>query len=341
MFDNSTKKLIILFILQILINYSDENNKLTQKEIQIILEKEYEIKVDRKTIKRNLSDLIDNNYPIEYVESKRKNARGDIEDILTDFYYCHEFTTSEIQLLIDSLLSFKNTPHNQINTLISKLCNLTSKKQKFSYPVIKNSSIENKQLLFTIDVIKEAINENCKVSFNYNNYGIDKRLHIKCDSNEVPITYTIIPLQLAVLNGRYYLLCRRDGSKDIYNYRIDRITEIKKLNLKFKTAIDDKSRIDLPKHMKEHIYMFTGKSERVTFLADKHIINDILDWFGYDVSLRDADKKMVEVSVVVNMQAMKYWALQYLDYVEIISPKQLIADVQKSLKNGTDKYNSK
>ena len=51
MYTKQPKKLIIMNILDILKRYTDENHRLSQKEIQDILEREYEMKVDRKAIK--------------------------------------------------------------------------------------------------------------------------------------------------------------------------------------------------------------------------------------------------------------------------------------------------
>ena len=59
MSDIHTKKLLILYILDILQKYTDEEHRLSQKEIQDILKKEYEMPVDRKAIKRNLLNLIE------------------------------------------------------------------------------------------------------------------------------------------------------------------------------------------------------------------------------------------------------------------------------------------
>ena len=65
------KKMLILNILDILKKYSDENHRLSAKEIGDRLEKEYLQKVDRKAIKRNLLNLIDFGYEIEFSESTR------------------------------------------------------------------------------------------------------------------------------------------------------------------------------------------------------------------------------------------------------------------------------
>lgn len=51
--------MIIINILDILKRYTDENHKLSQKQIAEILKNEYNTTVERKTIKRNIMNLID------------------------------------------------------------------------------------------------------------------------------------------------------------------------------------------------------------------------------------------------------------------------------------------
>ena len=65
------KKMLIVNILSILNKYTDENHRLSQKEIVDILKNEYDMTVDRKAVKRNLMNLIDFGYEIEYSESVR------------------------------------------------------------------------------------------------------------------------------------------------------------------------------------------------------------------------------------------------------------------------------
>lgn len=89
-------------ILDILKRYTDENHRLSQKEIMDILEREYEMKVERKAIKRNLLNLIEYGYQIEYSESIRINKRGEEESVYTDWYLVREFSDAELRLLIDS-----------------------------------------------------------------------------------------------------------------------------------------------------------------------------------------------------------------------------------------------
>ena len=75
MYTAQPKKMLIMNILDILKKYTDENHRLSQKEIADILKSEYDMTVDRKAVKRNLMNLIDSGYEIEYSESVRMVPR--------------------------------------------------------------------------------------------------------------------------------------------------------------------------------------------------------------------------------------------------------------------------
>ena len=97
MYTAQPKKMLIIHILEILKKYTDEDHRLSQKEIADILRTEYDEIVDRKTVKRNLMDLIDFGYEIEYSESVRMvpdRATGKLEEsqFLSDFYQVRGFT---------------------------------------------------------------------------------------------------------------------------------------------------------------------------------------------------------------------------------------------------------
>ena len=64
------KKLSLIYTLEILKKYSDEDHQLTQKQIVDLLREEYEMEVDRRTVKTNLMDLIDLGYETDLWRSR-------------------------------------------------------------------------------------------------------------------------------------------------------------------------------------------------------------------------------------------------------------------------------
>ena len=113
MYTKQPKKLLIMNILDILRRYSDADHRLSQKDIIDILQTEYEMVADRKAIKRNLMNLIDFGYNLEFSESVHRNKDGEEEVIYTDWYLERDFSDAELRLIIDSLLFSKHIPYSQ------------------------------------------------------------------------------------------------------------------------------------------------------------------------------------------------------------------------------------
>jgi len=84
--------------------------------------------------------------------------------------------------------------------------------------------------------------------------------------------------------------------------------------------------------------MYAGKSIRVTFLAHHNKMQDIVDWFGLDFDITKIDEETIEVNVLVNEMAMYRWALQYGNWVEVLSPKSLREELELTTVKMAEKY---
>ena len=337
------KKMVLINILDILKRYSDENHKLSQKQIADILKNEYNTTVERKTIKRNIQTLIDFGYDIEYTETMRciRNKNGEKEEssVSSDFYLVREFTDSELRLLIDSLMFNRYLPINQCKEMINKIEGLSNEYFKSRVGHVTNLSDympRNNQVFYTLEILDEAISKNKQVSLVYNSYGTDKKLHPRKDE-----PYIINPYQMVAVNDKYYLICNVDKYDNVANFRLDRITEIKILKSKVKPKKQVRgleNGLNLPKHMAEHIYMFSGDSVRVLFRVKKYLLSEIFDWFGKDITFSDENEEEVTCSVYVNEMAMRKWALQYALHVRVLSPRSMVESVKEDLKKAMENY---
>ena len=79
MYTKQPKKLTIMNILDILKRYTDENHRLSQKEIQEILEREYEINPYQLVAKEGKYYLICNNVKYDTVSNYRVDRMTDME----------------------------------------------------------------------------------------------------------------------------------------------------------------------------------------------------------------------------------------------------------------------
>ena len=340
---NLKRKKLSFAILDILRQYSDENHKLSQNDIVELLERDYDMKADRKSVKRNITTLLEMGFPIDFKETLRMypNKDGVLEEsyILSDFWLDREFTDAELRLLIDSLLFSKHIPYSQCDELITKLEGLSNRYFKSRVRFISTlpeTAPKNRELFYTIEILDEAIANGKQVAFTYNEYGTDKKLHPKRQRE-----YIVNPYQMAATNGRYYLIGNYDKYDNLANYRLDRITGIRLLDTPVKPVRQVegmKNGLYLPKHMAEHLYMFSGESVPVTFRMKKTILNDVIDWFGTEIVFFDETEDEVTARVTVNWSAMRYWAQQYCRFVRILTPTDLADTVRDDLKKALGNY---
>lgn len=364
MSDIHPKKLVILYILDILQKYTDEEHRLSQKEIQDILKREYEMTVDRKTVKRNLLNLIEYESNIEYREVSRKDifrkkdsvsykGTSDFVDkeiseddlLWTDFYLKQKFTNEELRLLIDSLLFSKHIPYSQAKELIKKLESLSNiyfkSCSQYIYPLPVERT-DNKQVFYNIAILDDAIRKKKKVLFEYAEYHTDKKMHLKKREDGSVREYIITPYQMAVQEGKYYLICNYDKYDDISNYRVDRIRNIQILEEKGKPFETLKwsghQPMNLNKYMKEHVYMYSSENAFVKFRIVKAMISDVIDLFGKGVNFSEETDTHVSVSVHVNERAAEQFAKNYAPDVVILQPKRLRDKLRDDLKKAWEAY---
>ena len=345
---SSGKKLLIINILDILRKYSDAEHRLSQKDIVEILKNDYNMTADRKSIKRNLMDLIDFGYEINFTEATRMIPvnGGDTEEsyVLTDFYLERDFTDSELRLLIDSILFSRHIPKSQCKKLVEKLSALGGKYFKSRVRYIQTQSDRenaNPQLFYTIDILDEAIAKKKKVHFHYLHFQTDGKRHKKRDTDGSVKEYTVSPFQIAASNGRYYLISHSDARDAVSHFRLDRITDIRLSDEKAKKPeeVEElKNGLDLPKMLAEHVYMYAGKSVPVAFRAKKYILDDLMDWFGNSIRFDAETEENVVCHVTVNENAMRRWALQYALHVTVLSPQSLADQLKTDLKTAMENY---
>lgn len=333
MYIKQAKKMLVMNILEILKKYSDIDHRLTQQDIIRYLKEDYEMKVDRKSIKRNIDDLIDEGHDINFDEIER--GKGKYKNkIRTNYYLLREFDNSELRLLIDGLIFSKYIPYSQCKGLIEKLESLSNKyfKARTKYiQLLKEDNSVNKELFYNIDIIDEAIQKKKKVSFFQCLYDVNKKLVHKLDEKGNNKEYIANPYYMVALNGRYYMICTFDGYREIVNVRLDRIQEIKIINEK-RDENNEKS-INLSQHMGEHLYMLGGESANVSFEFPEYLISDVIDWFGNNITFTRTKNNKILGTSKVNLSGMKYWALQYGEHIKVLSPKKLVDDIKSIIKH--------
>ena len=321
------KKLALLRILQILKDNSDIDHPLTQEDIARHLENDYGIVIERKAIGRNISLL--------------KEAGVEIESLRAGSYLEYrDFEDAELHLLIDGILSSRYITARHSKDLIDRICSLSNKYFRSSVKYIHSlndwSKTDNQDLFYNIELIDQAIEKGFQVHYDYNKYGIDKKLHRSSEQY-------VSPYLMLLHNQRYYLMAYSEYWGNMVFHRLDHITNMTMTDRRatpirsvkgFENGINYK---DLASAMP---YMYTDKPETIEFIADAAVLDHIIDWFGRDITIikESEDRLRIVIVLKASPQAMEHWAMQYIDFVEVISPVSLRERIRSSLEKGLGKY---
>ena len=315
------KKLALLRILDVLKYYSNYDHPLTHEKIIKYLEKDYGITLERKSVSRNISLLKEAGINIE------SDKRG-------SYFYGQLLSDSELHLIIDSILASIHISEAQSKSLINRVASISNKYFKKHikniYSLGQRNKTHNEQLFKNIETIDEAIEKNKQITYTYNKYGLDKKLHKSAN-------HKISPYQLLLHNQKYYLMGRDERWKNLAYHRVDKITNIEIINeslIDIRTIKGYEHGIDYKELATQMPYFnSTFRPEIIEFYCDEGIVDQIVDWFGEDVLFNEENNK-IKVTIKSNPISTIYWLLQYIQYVEVIGPVSLKNRILKILKEG-------
>ena len=325
------KKSSILLVLKVLEEYTDEEHYLTQQEIANKIYQVYDIELERKSVGSSLSMLEELDYDIN------KGPKGGFALL------SRTFDQTEASYLIDAIFSSRSIDGRQAKKIADQVSSCFSKYQRKDYSYIYKSSeinrTDNKQVLYNISVIHEAMKQGKRVGFQYLAYDAEGNQTVRRDGYE----FIVSPYYLISNFGRYYLLCNyREKYRALQTFRIDYMVNIQiKDDWPIKNMKDLKEgpkNFSISKYLNDHIYMFGGDViEAELELAGDWGILIVKDWFGENAKLSHKDGKAY-IKVKCNEMALYYWIMQYSDCVKVISPASLVEKTKEGLQKALERY---
>ena len=323
---SETKKLALLRILEILQRETDESHPLTHGEIVQLLKNDFGIEIERKAVGRNISLLLEADYDI--VTTKRGV-----------YLNASKYEPSEIRMLIDGVLSSQHIGHSHARSLIEKLA---SERNKYFRKNIKHihalseySRGDNLEVFYSIDIVHDAIEVGKMVEYDYNKYGPDKNLHKTSFQR-------ISPYQLILHNQRYYLMGYSSYWGHMCYHRLDRITNMKiseRPAVPIREVDGFRDGINYKMLTTAMPYMFSDAPVTVEMLAVEWIVDQVIDWFGKEIKIEKTDKEDVyKITLKSSPTAMLFWAMQYTDECEVITPTALRNRIKETIDKAKEKY---
>ena len=334
------KKLWPLFILEVLRRHSldgaEQDNVgkryLTRQQIVDFLEDDYGIETQIKAVGDNLTRLHEASadYPelgfaLEYLEGERNapdaGAKGGKQLPRKGWRWSEEseFEPSEIRMLIDTVIASPVIPEGQAATLIQKLLPLS--REKIAIPVttrVGYKAAHNPQFFLSVEDLNRAIQQHKRVRFKLGNFDKNGKFQ-ENEANQK--THMVIPMQLLVSKGHYYLLAHYLGSNKVYKYRLDLIYDVKVDEASSENASE--SKINVVKFREQHSYMMSGKVMKVTLRIDKKRLHTLYDQFGTHVRFKNEQGATIDVELKSALYSVLFWALQYYRSVEVLEPPEL------------------
>lgn len=339
-------KLAPLCILCVLREYSDTENSLSESFIRQKVDEEFGLSLDRRTVSNNLSMLLElsgSEYELHRDCKKRSDGQGGQQDVSTGWFIEPTFERSEAHYLLDALVCENKMPQKQKRGLFEKIRKLSGPLGLANYGEVYSPSSQglvNKQLFYTIDVLSSALDAGASVSF----WLGTRSLLGKLEKGEGSRCYKVIPEFIAASYGRYYLVAHFPEETKRYHFRIDLMLDIaiEKEDSKDASSKNRGSKNEIQKYVEEHLFMYGGALiEAEIQVPDTSLArNLIFDSYGERARIATNTKKegYLDVRVRANSVAIRMWALQNSELVEVLSPQTLRDDILKVSQQLVEKY---
>lgn len=311
----------VLYILNILKKYSDEDHMLSIAELQRKIKSIYDVEIDSRTIRRNINLL---KYKMDYdISTREDNGKG---------YYINrdpdtDFEPGEIKAIIDNFSYANYIVPNIAKNIIKKCKNIQTiyENEKLKdYEIYANDTkTENAEVIKNIEDISNSIYSKNKIKFEYWKYAIATKLEKKIVS-----TPTVSPYAIIYSKQQFYLIGIKEGQSEFYNYRIDRIKNIQILDEKITIK---KKKSEIQDFAESSTEMFGGKKEEIEAICHIWLLDTIFDTFGRNVTIQKIphDDEHFKLEVDTNPLGFKMWAMRNIDLVEVKRPESLREEMKK------------
>ena len=311
---SSNQKLKLIYLMKILLERTDETHSITMPEIIDALAA-YDISAERKSLYNDIENL--RVYGLDVI--------GTQEDRTYSYHIGNrQFELAELKLLVDSVQSAKFITAKKSNELIKKIEGFASKyeasqlqRQVFVAGRVKTM---NESIYYNVDRIHAAIAENSRITFQYFQWNVDKKMELRHDG----ALYEVSPWSLSWDDENYYLIAYDSNEKIIKHFRVDKMLHIKS-NGKGREGRQVFKSVAMAAYARKMFGMYGGKEEWVRIECDKSFAGVMIDRFGKEVSMIRLDDKRfaVNVEVAVSRQFLA-WIIGLGEGVKLVGPDNVV-----------------
>ncbi len=311
---NENQKLKLLYLIKILSEQTDEEHCLGATPLIEALSA-YGIEAERKSIYDDIQKLVDFGYDI--VLNRAKKGGG---------YYMasREFELPELKLLVEAVQSSRFITLKKSRELISKLETLASKEQAKQLQrqvyVANRVKTANESIYYVVDDIHRAIRDNAKISFQYLEWTLEKKLVPRRDGR----IYEVSPWALTCKDENYYLIAHDAAEDKIKHFRVDKMGSIGVMENAPREGAELFKAFDIAAYTNRTFGMYGGEEETVTLVCTNAMIGVIMDRFGREISVRSLSDGHFSARVNVAVSPQFYgWLAGLGENVRIEAPEKV------------------
>ena len=318
----------LLALLDILKKNTDELHGITMAQIIAELDM-LGVKAERKAIYTDIDVLKEYGYEIQ--GTKQKGT----------YYYAlvnRDYELPELKLLVDAVQASKFISEKRSNELIKKIENQASKYQAAELQrqvYVANRIKTNYDSIYkNIDYLNLAINQNSKIQFDYYEWTLDKEMKIRENGHKTDIS----PWALTWDDENYYMVAFDGESGKIKHYRVDKMREIKQLDIP-RDGKEKFKQFDMALYAKKMFGMFTGDEQNVKIQFNNSLIGVVIDRFGKDVIIVPKDENSFTINVKVSVSNMFFgWIIGLGSGAKILGPENVIEKLKNEIARLNNQY---
>ncbi len=305
---SSRQKLKILYIMQMLMENTDEEHAMSAAEIISELEKQG-ISAERKSVYDDIEML--KVFGLDIL-SRRSAPKG---------YYIasRDFELPELKLLVDAVQSSKFITEKKSGELIKKIEHLAGRFEanELQRQVVVSNRIKtmNESIYYNVDKIHSAISLDSKIRCKYCEWTINRTLEPKKNGGY----YTLSPWVLTWDDENYYLIACDDIGQ-IRHYRVDKMLGIE-ITDERRTGKEQFKNFDIAAFSKRTFGMFAGNETELEIRFNNRLIGVVMDRFGKDAVIHQKNVDSFTAKLKVNVSAQFYgWLTGLGTDAVIVSP---------------------
>lgn len=325
------QKLKIIYILDILKRYSDQENSLNAVEIAEKL-LDYGIEAERKSIYNDIASLED--YGADIIKTTDKRGGWFIGD--------REFEVPEIFLLCDAVRSAKFISVKKTREIISKLHKMLSisqvKKRENSVFFSVDGKCTNEELYYNIDSINEAIEKRKQIKLVYSLREFGKDREVLQKSKEM----TVNPYALSWQDDHYYLVGNHVKYDNLIHLRVDRITKVEILGTDvrhFSEVSEYTEFFDIADYANKLFMMHGGELCDIELRCNKKIAERVLDRFSEKIFIKNVTDEEFSITVKAALsEALVTWIINYGEDITVKKPEILKNMIIERARNVLSNY---